>query len=198
MVVRGGAALIIQAFLLLDVDDAQVKHWYLDFVSHLDKLLRIAQVVLLFSLVIKLVVLLLEQFGLLAILLGVLKQIQESSLSVVALEQLSLQFLAGHLVEFIMIVQLIKVIDQFLVVLSCHVRFHLLHVFDLVLVATHLLFHLLQDLVTGGVPLLHVVVPPEELFRLALHALVQRVLLLELRLLLRGAYLVNDACHHCH
>lgn len=167
LLVRGGTA--VQAFALLDVDDGQVELWNLDVVGDLDELLGVAEVVLLLSLLIELVVFLFEQLGLLSVLLSVLQQVEECPFSVVGLEELGLELLGGNFVQLVVVIQLVEVVHELLVVLSGHVGLHLLHVVDLFLVAAHLLFHFLEDLVARGVPLLHVVVSSEEFLSLAAH-----------------------------
>ena len=73
------------------------------------------------------------------------------------------------LMHLVVIVELIEVIHQFLVVLNCQMRLHLLHVLDLFFVATQLLLHLGDDLVRGRVTLLDVGVSALKLVGLGLH-----------------------------
>lgn len=120
---------------------------------------------------VKFVILLLKEFGLFTILLCILEQVEECSFSVITLIQFSFQLLTCNLVQFVMIIQLIKVVDQLLVVFRSHVSFHFLHIFNFVFVTTHLLLHFLENLVTGLIPLLDIVVPSEEFLGLVAHAL---------------------------
>uniref|UniRef100_A0A7S3N160 Uncharacterized protein n=1 Tax=Strombidium inclinatum TaxID=197538 RepID=A0A7S3N160_9SPIT len=101
----------------------------------------------------------------------------------VALAQLDLQLFGHDLMHLIVVVELVKVVDELLIVLHCEVSFHFLHVFDILLIANQLLLHLRENLVTGLVSLLYVVVAAVELFGLGMH-LVQHFLLLLLGFLL--------------
>ena len=106
--------------------------------------------------IIELIILLLELGGLFSKLIGLLEELQECPLSVIALGQLPLELLAHLFMHFVMIIQLVEIIHQLLVIFHCKVSFHFLHVFDFFFVARELLFHLAHHFVGRLVSLLHV------------------------------------------
>ena len=79
---------------------------------------------------------------------SLLEQLQERTLPMVALLQLSLQLLSLRLVQLVVVIQLVEVVHQFLVALDSQLCLHLLHVLDLFLVASKLLLHLLHHFVS--------------------------------------------------
>ena len=104
--------------LLLDLNNRQVQHRNGYLVGPLDELLFHAQVVLLLPLLVELVILLLQLLSLGAKLFRLFKQFQEGPLPVVALAQLNFELLAHGFVHLVVVVQLVEVVDQFLVVFN--------------------------------------------------------------------------------
>lgn len=68
-----------------------------------------------------------------------------------------------------MIVKLIEIINELLIALNSEMFFHLLHVFDLLLIARQLLLHLGHHFVAGFISLFDIVVSTVKLFCLILH-----------------------------
>ena len=75
--------------------------------------------------------------------------------------------------HLVVVIQLIEVIDKFLVVFHSQLAFHFLHVLDVFFVTTELLFHFLNHFILSRISLFYVCVPSKEFFRLVLHICMQ-------------------------
>lgn len=98
----------------------------------------------------------------------------------VALAEFDFQFLRCLFMHFIVIIELVEVIDELLVVLNCQVRFQFLHIFYFVFVAYQLLLHFTDYFITALIPLLDIRIPPMKLFCLLAHIFEKRILQVEI------------------
>ena len=138
------------------MNNRQVEHRQLHVVLDLDELLLIAQVKLVFTGFGQLLIFFFKLLGLFAKFVGLFKEFQESTFTVIALLQLGFELFGLSLVQLIVVVQLIKVIHQFLVTFNGQLCLHLLHVLNFLFVAAQLLFHFLHHFVSRLIALLHV------------------------------------------
>ncbi len=139
----------------------------------------------------QLIVLLLQQGGLLSELGRLLQQLEEGALALVGLLELDLEALVDLLELLVVVVERVELIDEFLVVFKGEVALHLLNSCDFILVTHQLLLQLLHHSLQSLVLI-------DELFVLLLKAFNSGLSRVRLRL---GALVVrsvirNDSLHN--
>ena len=71
--------------------------------------------------------------------------------------------------HFVMVVQLIEIVDEFLVIFDGKMCLKLFHIFYLIFVANQLLLHFTYYFITTLISLLHIGITTMKLFRLVTH-----------------------------